>query len=212
MAVAEQAAGIAAAIDVLRRLGAEIQTVRLSPLQRYTECGRTIQMSEAYAIHERDLKERPQDYAAITRSKLLPGAFIAAADYVKAQQLRRVLCAEFAEATRSLDAVITLSSLDMPCRIGDAETIARTYERQIRMPFNITGTPAIAVPTGFTATGLPTAMQIAGRAFEESVVYRIAHAYCDATGFCDRHPPVRLPRRETAPVADQAGLPVQQLS
>src|SRR6516165_8384047 len=196
MAVAEQAAGIAAAIDVLRRLGAEIQTVRLSPLQRYTECGRTIQMSEAYAIHERDLQERPEDYAAITRSKLLPGAFIAAADYVKAQQLRRMLCAEFGEVMRSLDAVITLSSLDMPCRIDDAETIAKTYERQVRMPFNVTGTPAIAVPTGFTAAGLPTAMQIAGRAFDEPVVYRIAHAYCEATGCCDRHPSVKLSRPE----------------
>jgi len=196
IAVAEQSAGIAAAIDVLRRLGAEIQTVRLSPLQRYTECGRTIQMSEAYAIHERDLQERPEDYAAITRSKLLPGAFIAAADYVKAQQLRRMLCAEFGEVMRSLDAVVTLSSLDMPCRIDDAETIAKTYERQVRMPFNVTGTPAIAVPTGFTAAGLPTAMQIAGRAFEEPVVYRIAHAYCEATGCCDRHPSVKLSKPE----------------
>jgi aspartyl-tRNA(Asn)/glutamyl-tRNA(Gln) amidotransferase subunit A len=102
---------------------------------------------------------------------------------------------------RSLDAVVTLSSLDMPCRIDDAETIAKTYERQVRMPFNVTGTPAIAVPTGFTAAGLPTAMQIAGRAFEEPVVYRIAHAYCEATGCCDRHPSVKMSRPEPASVA-----------
>jgi len=93
---------------------------------------------------------------------------------------------------RDLDAVITLSSLDMPCRIDDAETIAGTYERQCRMPFNVTGTPAIAVPTGFTATGLPTAMQIIGRAFAEPMVYRVAQAYCEATGWCDRHPPVKV--------------------
>ena len=84
---------------MLRRLGAEIQTVRLSPLQRYTECGRTIQMSEAYAIHERDLQERPGDYAAITRSKLLPGAFIAAAerhgDLALQVVLERAVCTRF---------------------------------------------------------------------------------------------------------------------
>ena len=199
IAAVEQSAGIAVAIDVLRRLGAEIRPVRLSPLQRYTECGRTILMSEAYAVHERDLRERPQDYAAITRHKILPGAFIAAADYLRAQQLRRVLCAEFAEAMREVDVAVTLSSLDMPCRIDDAETIAKTYERQMRMPFNVTGTPAIAVPTGFTANGLPTAMQIVGRAFDETMVYRVAHAYCEATGFCDKHPPVKMLQREAAP-------------
>jgi len=127
------------------------------------------------------------------------GAFIAAADYLKAQQCRRVLCAEFAEATREVDVAVTLSSLDMPCRIDDAETIAKTYERQMRMPFNVTGTPAIAVPTGFSANGLPTAMQIVGRAFDETMVYRVAHAYCEATGFCDKHPPVKMLQREAVP-------------
>jgi len=96
---------------------------------------------------------------------------------------------------RGLDAAITLSSLDMPCRIDDADTIAKTYERQCRMPFNVTGTPAIAVPTGFTSAGMPTAMQIVSRAFAEPRVYRVAHAYCEATGFCDRHPPAKLAKR-----------------
>jgi aspartyl-tRNA(Asn)/glutamyl-tRNA(Gln) amidotransferase subunit A len=192
----EQIAAIAEAADVLRRLGAEVKPIRLSSLQRYTECGRTIHLAEAFAVHERDLQQRPQDYAEITRRKLLPGAFIPAVDYIKAQQLRTALCSEFAAAMHDLDAAITVSSLDMPCRIDDTETIARTYERQCRMPFNVTGTPAIAVPTGFTATGLPTAMQIAGRAFAEPMVYRVAQAYCEATGWCERHPPVKVAERE----------------
>jgi aspartyl-tRNA(Asn)/glutamyl-tRNA(Gln) amidotransferase subunit A len=196
VAALEQSAAITVAADVLRQLGAEVKPIRLSSLQRYTECGRTILLAEAFAVHERDLQQRPQDYAEITRRKLLPGAFIPAVDYVKAQQLRTALCREFAAAMHDLDAAITLSSLDMPCRIDDAETIARTYERQCRMPFNVTGTPAIAVPTGFTATGLPTAMQIAGRAFAEPMVYRVAQAYCEATGWSDRHPPVKAAERE----------------
>jgi aspartyl-tRNA(Asn)/glutamyl-tRNA(Gln) amidotransferase subunit A len=128
---------------------------------------------------------------------LLPGAFIPAADYVKAQQLRTALCGEFAAAMRDLDAAITLSSLDLPCRIDDDETIAKTYERQARMPFNVTGTPAIAVPTGFTAAGLPTAMQIVGRAFAEPMVYRVAQAYCEATRWCGHHPPGKLAERKS---------------
>jgi aspartyl-tRNA(Asn)/glutamyl-tRNA(Gln) amidotransferase subunit A len=197
IAVPQQSAAIAAAAEVLRRLGADVTPIRLSSLQRYTECGRTILMAEAFAVHERDLQERPQDYAAITRRKLLPGAFIPAADYVKAQQLRAALCAEFAAAMRDLDAAITLSSLDMPCRIDDDETIAKTYERQARMPFNVTGTPAIAVPTGFTASGLPTAMQIVGRALAEPMVYRVAQAYCEATQWCDHHPLGKLAAPES---------------
>jgi aspartyl-tRNA(Asn)/glutamyl-tRNA(Gln) amidotransferase subunit A len=185
----EQVAAIAEAVDVLRRLGAEVRPVRLPPLARFADCGRTIHFAEAYAVHERDLQQRPEDYAEATRRKLLPGAFISAADYVKAQQSRTELCREFADAMKELDAVITLSSLDLPCRIDDPDTIAKTYERQCRMPFNVTGTPAIAVPTGFTAAGLPLAMQIAGRAFAEPMVYRIAQAYCDATRFYERRPP-----------------------
>jgi aspartyl-tRNA(Asn)/glutamyl-tRNA(Gln) amidotransferase subunit A len=189
----EQVAAITAAADVLRRLGAEVRQVRLSPLARWTDCGRTIHFAEAYAVHERDLQQRPEDYAEATRRKLLPGAFIPASDYVKAQQLRAVLCREFAEAMKAFDAVITLSSLDLPCRLDDQDTVAKTYERQCRMPFNVTGTPAISVPTGFTVAGLPLAMQIVGRAFAEPMVYRIAQAYCDATRFGERRPPVMRP-------------------
>jgi aspartyl-tRNA(Asn)/glutamyl-tRNA(Gln) amidotransferase subunit A len=198
IAVAEQSAAIDAAADVLRRLGAVVTPVRLSSLKRHSECGRTILTAESFAIHERDLQERPHDYADITRRKLLPGAFIPAVDYIRAQQLRTALCGEFAAAMRNLDAVITLSSLDMPCRIDDAETIAKTYERQCRMPFNVTGAPAIAVPTGFTAAGMPTAMQVAGRWFDEPMVYRVAQAYCDATGWCERHPPVTVPQKQAS--------------
>ena len=178
----EQVRGIAGAIDMLERLGATVRTVTLSPLATWTDCNRTIHQAESYAIHERDLQERPQDYAALTRGKILPGAFIPASKYIRAQQLRAVLCREFAKAMRDFDAMVTLSSLDMPAAIEDADAVARTYERQCRLVFNVTGTPALSVPTGFSAAGIPTAMQIAGRAFDEPAVYRVAHAYCEAAG------------------------------
>ena len=55
----EQVAAIAEAADVLRRLGAEVRPVRLPPLARFADCGRTIQFAEAYAVHERDLQQAP---------------------------------------------------------------------------------------------------------------------------------------------------------
>lgn len=189
----EQVKAIEAAIDVLRRLGADIRSIRVSPLDTWFDCNRTIHQAEAYAIHEKDLQERPQDYSALTRKKMLPGAFISSTKYIRAQQLRTALCREMAEAIRDFDAVITLSSLELPLRIEDADAVARTYDRQCRVVFNVTGTPAISVPTGFSAAGLPLAMQIAGRALDEATVYRVAHPYCEATGFADRRPPIMLP-------------------
>ena len=173
IAVPEQCEAIATAADVLRRLGAEVTHIRLSPLQRYSECGRTIRFVEVLC----DPRARPAGAAAGLCGDHATQA--AARRVHRRRRLRQGAAAahravpEFAAAMHGLDAAITLSSLDMPCRIDDDETIAKTYERQARMPFNVTGTPAIAVPTGFTPNGLPTAMQILGRAFAEPMVYRV---------------------------------------
>ena len=180
----EQVSAIAAAADVLRKLGAEVKTIRLSPLPLWTDCNRTIHAAEAYAIHERDIQTRPEDFSLLTRNRILPGAFVSAAKYIKAQQLRAALSREFAEATRDLDAVITLSSLWLPCRIDDPAAVAKTYDQQCRLVFNVTGSPAISVPTGRSKDGLPLAMQIAGHAFGEPVIFRIAQAYCEAANTC----------------------------
>jgi aspartyl-tRNA(Asn)/glutamyl-tRNA(Gln) amidotransferase subunit A len=194
----EQVAAIERAADTLRGLGAEVRPLRLSPLPLWTDCNRTIHAAEAYAIHERDLQQRPEDFAALTRNRILPGAFVSAAKYIKAQQLRAALCREFAEAMRGFDAVITLSSLLLPCRIDDPAAIARTYDQQCRLVFNVTGGPAISVPTGLSKSGLPLAMQIASRAFAEPMVYRIAQAYCTATGFADKRAPIEDSARAVA--------------
>jgi aspartyl-tRNA(Asn)/glutamyl-tRNA(Gln) amidotransferase subunit A len=192
-AEAEQVTAFEQALATLRDLDVDLRPVRLPPLKAWSDCGRTLLQAEACAIHEKDLQERPQDYAPITLGKILPGAFIAAHDYVKAQQWRTALGRAFAEAMQGLDAVVTLSSFTLPCRVEDAEAVARTYERHCRMPFNVTGTPAIAVPTGFSAGGLPLGMQIATRAFDEAMLYRIAHAFCAATGLTERRSPALLP-------------------
>jgi aspartyl-tRNA(Asn)/glutamyl-tRNA(Gln) amidotransferase subunit A len=197
-AVPEQVHGIEQAIAVLQKLGASVKAIRVSPLPLWTDCNRTIHTSEAYAIHEKDVQERPEDFATLTRNRLLPGAFVSAAKYIRAQQLRAALCREMAEAMRDLDAVVTLSSLCMPCRIDDPAAVAKTYDQQARLVFNVTGTPAISVPTGFTKDGIPLAMQIAGHSFAEPMVYRIAQAHEAATGFTAKRPPIKLPARAVA--------------
>jgi aspartyl-tRNA(Asn)/glutamyl-tRNA(Gln) amidotransferase subunit A len=186
----EQAAAFDKALGVLRDLGAIVRPVRLPPLQQWGDCGRTILQSEAYAIFEKELQNRPEAFAPITLGKLLPGGFIAAHDYIKALQWRTTLAHAFAEVMRDLDAVVTLSSLTLPCKIDDTEVVAQTYDRHCRMAFNVTGTPAISVPTGFSAIcpDVPLGMQIGTKAFEEPLLYRVAHAYCEAAGTTRRLP------------------------
>jgi aspartyl-tRNA(Asn)/glutamyl-tRNA(Gln) amidotransferase subunit A len=105
-----------------------------------------------------------------------------------ARDKRRALTTEFERVMGTFDAAITLSNLEMPCRIDRPDEIARTYLRHLRMPFNLTGTPAMSVPTGFSSDGLPLAMQIVGKAHDEARLYRVAWAYSRACHSESRHP------------------------
>lgn len=184
----EMVAAIEAAIKVLGQLGATVSEVETAPLGVYAACNRTLLTSEAYAIHEKWLQERPQDYASVTRERFLSGAFIRAADYINATRIRSRLTHEFHALFSELDVVITASALDPACRIDDAEALDRTYPRQARAPFNVTGSPALAVPAGFTKSGLPLGMQIVGKPFSEGMLYRVARAYERETQWIERHP------------------------
>lgn len=189
-AEADQVKGLDAAADALRALGAKVAPARVSPLATYGECGRIIHHAECHAVHAEWLRTRPEDYSALSRRKLIAGAFISAADYIRAQQARTLLAQEFATVMREFDAVIALSGFAAPCRIDSPADIERTYERHARMPFNVTGTPAIAVPTIIGSEGLPMGIQIAGPAFGERMVYRVAFALCEAMGSTERRPPI----------------------
>jgi len=186
----EMAAAIEAALETLSGLGAEIIELSVEPLQVYAGCNRVILLAEAYAVHRKWLRERPEDYAALTRERLVGGAFIPAVEYVQALRARRRLAAAFNAAIAPLDVVVTASSMDPPCEIDDAEAIAGTYARQARAPFNLTGNPALALPTGFSKSGLPLSMQIVGKPFDETTVYRVAHAYEQATSWHRQRPPL----------------------
>jgi aspartyl-tRNA(Asn)/glutamyl-tRNA(Gln) amidotransferase subunit A len=174
------------ACRVMEQLGARLVPLRLSPLDTYVGCGRLILQAEGYAIHEQWLRSRSADYGMRGRTRLLPGAFLSASDYIRAQQMRTLLVREFAAAMDGVDAALCVSSLELPCEIDDEAAIDRTYDRQARTPFNLTGTPALSMPMGFSRSGLPIGLQVLGKAFDEAMVYRVAQAYEGATAwhFC----------------------------
>jgi len=184
----EMSAAIEAAVTVLAGLGAEVREVETAPLSEYAACNRTIMTSEAFAIHERWMRERPQDYGSLTRERIMTGAFVRAADYVNATRVRAKLAQRFHALFADVDVIVTASAMDPACRIDDPKAIEYTYGRQARAPFNVTGSPAMSVPAGYSKAGLPLGIQLVGAPFTEALVYRVAHAYEQATRWMDRHP------------------------
>jgi len=183
---------MAAALDEAARLlaaeGAEVRTVTLPDLNLFSAVNRVLLQSEAWAVHATWLRERPGDYAQLTRRRLLAGAFLNAGEYVDAMRLRRRLIAAVEDVFREVDLLLTASAMDPPCRIDDAEAIARTYPRQARTPFNTTGHPALAMMAGRAKNGLPLALQFAGRYWDEKTLLRAASGYERATQWHELHP------------------------
>ena len=173
----EMAKSLDDAVDVLKNEGAEVRDVSFFPLSELAAANRIVLLSEAYSIHRKWLAERPEDYAKATRDRILPGAFMGAADYVDALRRRAIYREHFKRLMSEVDVIICASSMDPACRIDDEAEVGRTYGRQARTPFNLLGVPALAIPTGFSSEGLPLSMQVVGKAFDEATVYRVARAY-----------------------------------
>jgi aspartyl-tRNA(Asn)/glutamyl-tRNA(Gln) amidotransferase subunit A len=162
--------------------------VKLPTLETFASTQKVIQMSECWAVHHRWLIERPQDYAQMSRRKLLPGAFLTAADYVLAMQQRKVLMDSVDSVLRDVDVLLVVNSMEPACRIDDEPEVVRTYPRQARAPFNLTGHPALALMTGLSSSGMPLSMQLVGRFHDEATVLRFGQAYEQAAGWHEKHP------------------------
>jgi len=184
----EVTTGIDAAVGILASLGAKVSEIQTAPLGEYLAVNRTILTSEAFAAHENWMRERPQDYGALARERLMAGAFVRAADYINATRVRSKMAEAFHALFSDIDVVVTASSMDPPCRIDDPKAVETTYGRQARAPFNVTGSPALSIPVGFTQSGLPLGIQIVGKPYDEATIYGVAGAYEDATGWVKRHP------------------------
>jgi aspartyl-tRNA(Asn)/glutamyl-tRNA(Gln) amidotransferase subunit A len=173
----EVVAGLDRVALTLRSEGADVIDVRLPALQDFAAVNRVILQSEAWSIHSEWLRNRPGDYGRLARRRLMSGAFMDAGDYVLASRQRSQMIGEVEAALREVDILLCASSMDPACRIDEPEEIERTYMRQARTPFNVTGHPALAMPTGLSRDGLPLSVQFVGRYFDEANLFRVARAW-----------------------------------
>lgn len=167
------------------------------PDQRYfAEVANIVAITEAATVHYDWLRDRGQDYDEQARARLLQGLAIPGVAYLRAQQLRVVMLEEFVTAAfPRCDALHVLVLPSLPPRFADVDLAASLAIPSVvagmtrfTRPFSFLGLPALAQPIGFSAEGLPIAMQLVGRPFVESRLLEIGVAYEIATGFKRRLP------------------------
>ncbi|ETX06833.1 MAG: hypothetical protein ETSY2_14730, partial [Candidatus Entotheonella gemina] len=193
-----------AAVRVLQDLGAEVVEVELPNLNLFQACNRIITMSEAFTIHEHSMINRPEDYGAVTRYRVLPGAMITAAEYLAALRQQRECTARTLAVLETVDVLLTATIFGPAPVQAEMRAEANFSRPPLTNPFNLTQLPALTLCNGYSEEGLPLAMQIAGRRFDEATCFRVAQAYEKATPWRDRRPQLIEPAAETAVVNPRA--------
>ena len=177
-------------LAVLQELGARVEEVTIPSLDYVRAANTIIMYSEAFAFHEPNLKTRPQDFGEVVRPRFRIGGLFSAADYVQAQRLRQVVKREFAEVLQQVNVLVT-PTMTQPAAVFERfDAVAGILGPSFTAPFNVTGLPAISVPCGFTAAGLPMGMQIVGKPFDEPTILRAAYSYQQHARWFERRPPI----------------------
>ncbi len=182
-------------MTVLKREGAEVVQVELPDQRQLTAACQLVLAVEAAAFHKRWMIERPQDYGPQVLMRLQNGLAIPGVSYLEALRWRGPALAAYLAAVAGVDAVIapvapvaapTLAESDVG-NSPDAEAVIQRLTRFTR-PINYLGLPSLAIPSGFTKSGLPVGMQLIGRSFDEAMLLRIGAAFQRATDFHARVP------------------------
>ena len=187
----------ATAVNVLEGLGAHIEEVTLLDLDQAWSIAQVTINGEANVWHEPYLQTQAKDYGPQVRAFLELGKSTLATDYVKAQRAKARLRQAILAVCTPLDALLTPGAL-VPAPRLDARSVM-IDGREVKLlqamvsatsPFNLTGQPALTVPCGMSASGLPLALQIVGKPFDEATVLQIGHAYEVHTSWHAQRPPI----------------------
>ncbi|MGO9606821.1 MAG: amidase [Candidatus Binataceae bacterium] len=178
------------AVAQLRALGTTVDEVTIPSLPLSGIINGIVTWAEATEIHQEWMATRPQDYGDDVRRLLEVGMMIPAGAYVRAQRARARVLAHAMEALASRDVLIAPGAAIPAPKIGESRRLdsdsgsvdVLTGILRFTQPFDVTGQPAIAIPTGLSSEGLPLAMQIVGRPFAEAAVLQVASAYEKARG------------------------------
>lgn len=184
------------AIGDLAGLGMTVRDFEVSNLEYGLGAICAVELPSATAFHDRWLAEgRTADYESDVRALVEIGRFVTGADYLKAEQFRRVLMDDFRRVFAEVDVIAVPTTAITGWRhgattleiAGRVESVLAASWR-LTFPFNLTGLPALSLPCGFDADGMPIGLQLVGRPFAEATVLRVADAYERSHDWAARRP------------------------
>ena len=205
---AEVQAAMKAALKTLEDMGAVLVEVSLPrakyavPLQMLTS-----DSDIATMMLHKWLRTHWHDLDVGTRTRLAAGCLIPAAVYHRAMRGRVLVRNEILTVLANVDALVCPTNLYPPGRIESSrETVDSEDAMQQKVllrristyPFSMANVPALALPMGFTKSGLPLSLQIAGKPCDEALVLRIGHAYEQASLWVRQRPDLEELNREGA--------------
>jgi aspartyl-tRNA(Asn)/glutamyl-tRNA(Gln) amidotransferase subunit A len=178
------------ALVELEGLGARVEEVTIPCLEYAPVANNVIILSEAFRYHLPNFRSQPQNYGEAFINRLYMGGLLTGSDYVQAQRVRGKIKREFARLMQKVDLIAMPTMTGAPVTVEEFKPTAIMLGPSFMAPFNQTGMPAISIPCGFNAKGLPLGLQLAGRPFDEATVLRAAHTYERHAGWFKRRPPV----------------------
>ncbi len=213
----EVRANFDAAIDVLRRGGATIEEVSIptigyaiavyyivanaeasANLSRFDGIRYGHRSESARTLDAVYFDSRGEGFGPEVKRRIMLGTFALSSGYYdayygRAQRVRAKLRYEMTGALKQVDFLVTPTTPETAFRIGEkSEDPLSMYLSDIfTAPANLVGIPAIAVPSGFSAEGLPLSLQIVGAHFAERALFRAAAFFENETGYWRRKPPAR---------------------
>ena len=179
-----------AAMKQLGDLGAGVDEVSIPSLPTANVINSIATFTEALEYHEEWFRTRADDYGVDVRRLLESGIAITGVAYLRAQRARAKVLADALAAMEKHDVLAAPGCAITAPKIGESHILGEDEERvdvvekilRFTAPFDCTGQPALAIPTGLGGDGLPLSMQIIGRPFDEASVLRVSSAYEEARG------------------------------
>ncbi len=178
----------------LGELGATVEEVSV-PLSMDAGVASAVLLAVEPALAQQDwIKDQLQDYGHDVRILLLAGSLLPAQAYYKAQKLRTMLRQQVLDFLEKYDVLVLPTSgksaqpLEQDPPVTSKETASRLAFLFTRI-FNLASCPAMSVPCGFDDRGMPVGLQIGARPGAEETIFKVAHAYEQATAWHTMRPP-----------------------
>ncbi|MCG1028005.1 Asp-tRNA(Asn)/Glu-tRNA(Gln) amidotransferase subunit GatA [Virgibacillus halodenitrificans] len=140
-------------------------------------------------------KSRSEGFGEEVKRRIMLGTFALSSGYYdayykKAQKVRTLIKNDFDKIFEDYDVVIGPTTPTPAFKVGEKidDPLTMYANDILTIPVNLAGVPGISLPCGFSEEGLPFGLQIIGKHFDESTVYRAAHAYEQATDHHKKRP------------------------